>query len=582
MEESSAKAYDTWDSQAVSDPSTNQARRCLTCQIGRDGVRSAWYGHSSLQGVYRKQSGSLHLESLHGRDPVLYDQIVITPTSISDYGECYSKYGDSYVLGLKRMGRTICYRCVTPILLSRNVLHMAQQAEGVCHETEQAASMTCFDAMQVTLADGFLMFRSERRELSDCGFNGKFAVEYTLNNAKLSCEQNSGTIIINDNHKQHTLLIQFSNDSSCAHLTEKHAYENYVFKYESESRPFAPCHFADWLHGDYDSLTVGANRLVYHQSSGSGVSLASTPSNGSPVPIVSHCVHHYPDRIFVYSETKCGEPLGYHCLQFVPRSENLMEFRTTLPVESAATNSNDSICMDESSFANAPWTTALVTDPIAVSCGILGSYRTPQTDSYLNGDCYNVTFDCQAVSKMTITAYHCRSGAVFDSRSYTCTASWKDNQYLFIYAMQQSDVRAHTCFISSYQNGKLFLASSGTHCARDFNFTQNAERTMVLEEESGCANQQVQLQIPKIIPPHLRRPKPVVVKTFPMPTTESATTPMQLPTSPYARIQIAKKGSIGASEEGDEWEWKWTKLAAPKESFFCMTISIIISYLWHL
>ncbi|PAV65462.1 hypothetical protein WR25_26922 [Diploscapter pachys] len=406
------------------------------------------------------------------------------------------------------MGRTICYRCVTPILLSRNVLHMAQQAEGVCHETEQAASMTCFDAMQVTLADGFLMFRSERRELSDCGFNGKFAVEYTLNNAKLSCEQSSGTTIINDNHKQHTLLIQFSNDSSCAHLTEKHAYENYVFKYESESRPFAPCHFADWLHGDYDSLTVGANRLVYHQSSGSGVSLASTPSNGSPVPIVSHCVHHYPDRIFVYSETKCGEPLGYHCLQFVPRSENLMEFRTTLPVESAATNNND-------------------------------------------------------------------------TRSYTCTASWKDNQYLFIYAMQQSDVRAHTCFISSYNNGKLFLASSGTHCARDFNFTQNAERTMVLEEESGCANQQVQLQIPKIIPPHLRRPKPVV-KTFPMPTTESATTPMQLPTSPYARIQIAKKGSIGASEEGDEWEWKWTKLATSKESFFCMTISIIINYLWHL
>ena len=38
------KAYDTWDSQAVSDPSTNQAQRCLTCQIGRDGVFSTWYG----------------------------------------------------------------------------------------------------------------------------------------------------------------------------------------------------------------------------------------------------------------------------------------------------------------------------------------------------------------------------------------------------------------------------------------------------------------------------------------------------------------------------------------------------------
>ena len=38
------KAYGTQDSQAVSDPSTNWAQRCLTCQIGRDGVVSTWYG----------------------------------------------------------------------------------------------------------------------------------------------------------------------------------------------------------------------------------------------------------------------------------------------------------------------------------------------------------------------------------------------------------------------------------------------------------------------------------------------------------------------------------------------------------
>ena len=38
------KAYDTRYSQAVTHPSTNRARRCLTSQIGRDGVYSAWYG----------------------------------------------------------------------------------------------------------------------------------------------------------------------------------------------------------------------------------------------------------------------------------------------------------------------------------------------------------------------------------------------------------------------------------------------------------------------------------------------------------------------------------------------------------
>ena len=35
-----AKAYNIQDSQAVSDPSTNWTQRCLTCQIGRDGVYS--------------------------------------------------------------------------------------------------------------------------------------------------------------------------------------------------------------------------------------------------------------------------------------------------------------------------------------------------------------------------------------------------------------------------------------------------------------------------------------------------------------------------------------------------------------
>ena len=36
----------TWGSQPVTHASTNHARRCLTSQIGRDGVHSTWYGPS--------------------------------------------------------------------------------------------------------------------------------------------------------------------------------------------------------------------------------------------------------------------------------------------------------------------------------------------------------------------------------------------------------------------------------------------------------------------------------------------------------------------------------------------------------
>jgi hypothetical protein len=45
------KAYNTRDSQDVSDPSTNRAQRCLTCQIGRDGVFSTWYGRKRMKAI---------------------------------------------------------------------------------------------------------------------------------------------------------------------------------------------------------------------------------------------------------------------------------------------------------------------------------------------------------------------------------------------------------------------------------------------------------------------------------------------------------------------------------------------------
>ena len=40
----SKKANNTWSSQVVTHLSTNQARRCLTSEIGRDPVFSTWYG----------------------------------------------------------------------------------------------------------------------------------------------------------------------------------------------------------------------------------------------------------------------------------------------------------------------------------------------------------------------------------------------------------------------------------------------------------------------------------------------------------------------------------------------------------
>ena len=46
------KVYSTWYSQAVSHPSTNQARRCLTSVIGREPVYSTWYGRRHEEIVF--------------------------------------------------------------------------------------------------------------------------------------------------------------------------------------------------------------------------------------------------------------------------------------------------------------------------------------------------------------------------------------------------------------------------------------------------------------------------------------------------------------------------------------------------
>ena len=46
--EKGEKDYDTWCSQVVSNPSTNQARRGLTSLIRREVVLSSWYGRNSF------------------------------------------------------------------------------------------------------------------------------------------------------------------------------------------------------------------------------------------------------------------------------------------------------------------------------------------------------------------------------------------------------------------------------------------------------------------------------------------------------------------------------------------------------
>ncbi|KAK6031829.1 hypothetical protein OSTOST_02003, partial [Ostertagia ostertagi] len=377
-----------------------------------DGLRACRIDNS-LQGVFKRQLQSnrnLVFDSSF-TDPIIYDEITISATSISEFGDCYEKIGQSYVFGLRtflcirysfqkdgttsmlslrnanttgakrstagasarRMGRPLCYRCVTPILRAPNVLQLAHQQEEICYETVSEAKSTCFDATQVSLKDGTTVFKANA-EPAVCHVDGRFALDYNLKGAELNCEMDSGSevqnclsssvlavkfrncsfpdfdmslkcigsfrgtndsryiVVANEESEEYRcgllssspdqiLSIYFSRDSLCDSLTENGAFETYKLKPVQSERVISPCQFPSWIRGEYDSLTVTADWLQYEQ-----------PGQGT-VAVISRCVHITDDRVLVYSETKCGEPLGYHCLWFAPRSESLIEFKTTTPQE---------------------------------------------------------------------------------------------------------------------------------------------------------------------------------------------------------------------------------------------------------
>ncbi|CAI5442740.1 unnamed protein product [Caenorhabditis angaria] len=475
---------------------------------------------SNLHGTYKKQSDRLMVAE---KNPIIYEDVVITPTSISNFGDCYLKIGTSYIMGLMRMGKSVCFRCVTPIMMSPNIVQLAHQYEDTCYDTEREARMTCFDSTIVTISDGALLFRSVDEEAASCSpIDGRFNVAYRMNDAALSCENGEGTVSDNcqssstisiqfrncsfpdfdmslkclgswkDKKNQQYLIVKneeneeyrcglviednnvkklyFSNDSSCSSLSMKTAFDTYYFHSESHAKPFAPCSFPSWMQGEFDSMTISNHELQYLQH------------HVGAVPLISHCVQTFDDRVLVYTETKCGDPLGYHCLLFNARSQNLIEFKTSIPTES----SNTSVCSNNTQWETVPWSSSVVLNTTPYPCGIFGSFSSPKD---LDLDyCYDVSFSCEDPTKMNISAYHCNDGLIFDVRSYTCLASWKDNDKLLIYATREKDDKE--CFVSRYQDGNLYFAPTGDQCERNFDFEENNDKKhkqiMILKEKKSC------------------------------------------------------------------------------------------------
>ena len=89
-------AYNTRDSQAVTHPSTNRARRCLTSVIRREPVYSTWYG--------RRQRRMSKTQPQHKIDTVLGSIVVsILACHARDRGSI-PRRGDSFFSSQKSIG----------------------------------------------------------------------------------------------------------------------------------------------------------------------------------------------------------------------------------------------------------------------------------------------------------------------------------------------------------------------------------------------------------------------------------------------------------------------------------------------
>uniref|UniRef100_A0A0N5AIM2 Uncharacterized protein n=1 Tax=Syphacia muris TaxID=451379 RepID=A0A0N5AIM2_9BILA len=266
------------------------------------------------------------------------------------------------------------------------------------------------------------------------------------------------------------LVLYMSGDAQCSGLSSNNSFpmDTYRLRQKKLRKNLAICQFPEWLQGQYNEVTIIGDTLTYNPNA-----LQSSSA-------ISYCIDADEDRIAVFSETLCEEVIGFHCFRFRTRSNSVIEFKTTDRYDSYKPD----LCKDDTLFENSFWTAMVAAAPETVSCGYTGIFETALKEQ--DSECYRMTVDCKYDHIMRISAYNCVSGTIHDTRSYECLAVWKETNDLFVYSQQIPD-RQNNCFITRMVNGQLLISSSGIHCQRNYNFTLNSEKTLVLQQKAKCA-----------------------------------------------------------------------------------------------
>uniref|UniRef100_A0A914Y8Z9 Uncharacterized protein n=1 Tax=Panagrolaimus superbus TaxID=310955 RepID=A0A914Y8Z9_9BILA len=412
-----------------------------------------------LQGTFNRQISQYSNFSLNS---VTFEKVVISSISANIWGDCYEKVEThSFIFGLKRIGKGTCFRCITLIPRSTNVIQSLHQNSETCHETVMEAKRSCFDSSAIGPGDGDLLFRIENIQYQSCGLEGSLFVEYSrINEMNLKCAIDSGTEMQNCDSKEE-LHFRFRNcsfpefDQKLTCLGSWAAAgsarnENFLVLFDQDTRQYR-CGKLSVIKNESQLIVAG------------DASCSKLESNNA-----------FEKYRFITSKRLRGESLGYHCLWFKSRSNSVIEFKTTI----IATEGN-TVCRKEEEFAKAVWTTLISKTPKKSACAFFGSYSTPK-EMQIN-DCYNLTVNCKKRNKFKIVAYHCQSGIAYDVKSYDCYGTWKEDENLFVYAKTQDSQNENVCMISRQQGDYLYLAILGNHCSRNFNFSENPDSVLVLK-----------------------------------------------------------------------------------------------------
>ncbi|KAK5978017.1 hypothetical protein GCK32_010314, partial [Trichostrongylus colubriformis] len=158
-----------------------------------------------------------------------------------------------------------------------------------------------------------------------------------------------------------------------------------------------------------------------------------------------------------------------------------------------------------------------------------------------------------------------RSWHVTSARQYQCIASWNEDKSIYMFAVRGQET--HSCFVSSYMymsttevhvaeysSGRLYLASTGTHCIRNFSFSEHSDKTIVLEEEAGCATPQ------KLKPS--RKPAGPVTKSSPTALVDASSENASSHSLPVSKSAI----------DGPQWATGPTSVATRTRNIFLFTV----------